>query len=120
MSKIPEKCKAMVLEEYGKPDVMREVEIPEVKEGDILVKVQLAGICGTDVHQNLGDLSIKPPTPMIQGHETLGRIVEIERSHRRCGGDTGKKGRSYFMGSPVLRKMLCLQDPAAAIYVFCK
>ena len=33
MSKIPEKCKAMVLEEYGKPDVMREVDIPEVKKG---------------------------------------------------------------------------------------
>lgn len=71
------KCKAMVLVEYGKPDVMQDVEIPEVRQGDILVKVQLAGICGTDVHQNLGDLSIKPPTPMIQGHETLGKIIEL-------------------------------------------
>ena len=92
MSKIPEKCKAMVLEEYGKPDVMREVEIPEVKEGDILVKVQLAGICGTDVHQNLGDLSIKPPTPMIQGHETLGRIVEMKGVTADVAGTRVKEG----------------------------
>lgn len=75
---IPKKCKAMVLVEYGKPDVIQEIEIPEVKYGDILVKVQLAGVCGTDVHQNIGDLSMKPPTPMIQGHETLGKIVKMD------------------------------------------
>ena len=92
MSKIPEKCKAMVLEEYGKPDVMREVDIPEVKKGDILVKVQLAGICGTDVHQNLGDLSIKPPTPMIQGHETLGKIVKMDGVTADVAGTPVKEG----------------------------
>lgn len=75
---VPTKCKAMVLEEYGQPDVIREIDIPEMKTGDILVKVQLAGICGTDVHQQIGDLSIKPPTPMIQGHETLGKIVKMD------------------------------------------
>jgi threonine dehydrogenase-like Zn-dependent dehydrogenase len=67
----------MVLVEFGKPDVIQEVTIPEIKAGDILVKVQLAGICGTDVHQHLGDLSIKPPLPNIQGHETLGKIFKL-------------------------------------------
>lgn len=92
MSDIPKKAKAMVLEEYGHPDVLREIEIPEVKEGDILVKVQLAGICGTDVHQQIGDLSIKPPTPMIQGHETLGRIVEMKGILTDVAGTEVKEG----------------------------
>lgn len=74
---IPNKCKAQVLVEYGKQDVIQEIDIPEVQDGGILVKVLLAGICGTDVHQQIGDLSIKPPVPVIQGHETLARIVKL-------------------------------------------
>lgn len=89
---IPTKCKAMVLEEYGQPDVIREISIPEMKMGDILVKVQLAGICGTDVHQQIGDLSIKPPTPMIQGHETLGKIVKMDGVTTDVAGTPVKEG----------------------------
>src|SRR4030067_561892 len=77
MNKIPQTCKAAVLEEYGKPLQIREVFIPEVEAGGILVKVEMAGICGTDVHQHKGDLTIKAPLPNIQGHETIGRIVKL-------------------------------------------
>jgi L-iditol 2-dehydrogenase len=37
----------------------------------------MAGICGTDVHSQRGELTIKPPLPTIPGHETIGRIVEL-------------------------------------------
>ena len=74
---IPKICKAAVLVEYGQPDVITDVKVPEVEPGGILVKVRLAGICGTDVHQQLGGLNIKPPLPNIQGHETLAEIVEL-------------------------------------------
>lgn len=92
MSDIPKTCKAMILTKYGEPDVLQDVEIPERKEGDILVKVQLAGICGTDVHQNLGDLSIRPPEPMIQGHETIGKIVELNGVDKDVAGTPLKVG----------------------------
>lgn len=92
MSKIPATCKAMVLTEYGKDDVLQDVAIPELKTGDILCKVQLAGICGTDVHQQLGDLAIKPPTPMIQGHETLGKIVAMDGVTTDVAGTPVKEG----------------------------
>lgn len=75
MSNIPKTSKAAVLEEYGQPLQIREITIPEVEPGGILVKVEMAGICGTDVHQHRGDLTIKSPLPNIQGHETIGRIV---------------------------------------------
>lgn len=93
MSNIPKTCKAMVLVEHGKPDVIQEIEIPEIKSGDILAKVQLAGICGTDVHQNLGDLSIKPPLPNLQGHETLAKIAKMgEGVTTDVAGQTVKVG----------------------------
>lgn len=77
MNEIPKTCKAAVLEEYGKPLQIREVPIPDVGDGSILVKVEMAGICGTDVHQQRGELTIKSPLPNIQGHETIGRIVKL-------------------------------------------
>lgn len=77
MSAIPSTCRAAVLEEYGRPLQIREVEIPKIGPGAILVKVPLAGICGTDVHRQRGELTIKSPLPNIQGHETIGEIVEL-------------------------------------------
>ena len=77
MSPIPETCKAAVLVEYGRPLEIQEVAIPEIGPGAILVKVLMAGICGTDVHQQKGELTIKSPLPNIQGHETIGRIVTL-------------------------------------------
>ena len=74
---IPKTSKAAVLEEYGKPLQIREVPIPEVEPRGILVKVEMAGICGTDVHQQRGELTIKSPLPNIQGHETIGRIMKL-------------------------------------------
>ena len=77
MPAIPRTCKAAVLEEYNEPVRIREVPIPEVEPRGILVKVEMAGICGTDIHQSHGTLTIKPPLPNIQGHETIGRIVKL-------------------------------------------
>jgi L-iditol 2-dehydrogenase len=77
MNEIPKTSKAAVLEEYNKPLQIHEIPIPEVEPMGILVKVEMAGICGTDVHQSHGTLTIKPPLPNLQGHETIGRIVKL-------------------------------------------
>lgn len=77
MAEIPRTCRAALLEEYGKPLQIREIPIPEVEPRGILVKVEMAGICGTDIHQFHGTLTIKPPLPNIQGHETIGRIAKL-------------------------------------------
>src|SRR3954465_6731962 len=68
--------RAAVMTEYDAPFEMREFPIPESLEpGAALVKVKLAGICGTDVHLWHGQLPI--PLPVILGHETLGVIEEL-------------------------------------------
>ena len=84
---IPKKSKAAVLVEYGKPLQMREYPIPDVEHRGILVKVEMAGICGTDVHHWRGTLDLKAPLPNIPGHETLGRIVKLGkgRTHDAAG-----------------------------------
>jgi threonine dehydrogenase-like Zn-dependent dehydrogenase len=77
MTTIPKTCKAAVLEEYGKPLQIREVPIRDVEPMGVLLKVEMAGICGTDVHSQRGELTIKPPLPTIPGHETIGKIVAL-------------------------------------------
>ena len=51
----------------------REYPMPEVPEDGALMKVEVAGICGTDVK-----LYGKPPSddPVIMGHENIGYIVK--------------------------------------------
>jgi len=83
MTEIPEKCKAALLVEYGKPLEIRELSIPKVEPGAILVKVEMVGICGTDIHQVHGTLGVKAPLPNIPGHETVGRIVKLGEGRTR-------------------------------------
>lgn len=80
MSDIPKTCKVMVTEEFNKPFVMKEVEIPEIGDGDILVKVQLAGTCGTDIHEHAGHIAHLGQPPLVQGHETIGKIVKLGKN----------------------------------------
>ena len=55
-----------------------EVPIPTIGPGEVLVKVEAASICGTDLHIWLWDewsaTRVKPPITM--GHELAGTVVE--------------------------------------------
>ncbi len=55
---------------------MREYPMPEVPEDGALLRVEVAGICGTDVK-----LYAKPPSddPVIMGHENIGYIAKAGR-----------------------------------------
>lgn len=87
MADIPEKSKVAVIAEYGQPLQFREYPIPKVEPKGILVKVEMGGLCGSDVHHWRGRLPFKAPLPHIPGHETLGRIVSLgkERTHDAAG-----------------------------------
>ncbi len=71
------KSKTMLLTGFRKPLEFREIEIPELKEGEILVKIEAAGVCGSDIHMWKGE-DPRTPLPIILGHEGVGRIVEIK------------------------------------------
>ena len=76
---IPKKMKAMVLESPGSPLVLKQVEIPEPQENNVLLKVNACGVCRTDLHIIDGELA-EPKLPLIIGHEIAGQIVKIGRN----------------------------------------
>lgn len=50
-----------------------EMDVPSIGAGEILVKVMVCGLCGTDVSKMKGKTV---PTPAILGHEAAGEVVE--------------------------------------------
>ena len=57
----------------------REVrEIPEIGDGDVLVKIEYCGICGSDVHLfQTGVLGVFDfQGPMVLGHESAGTVIK--------------------------------------------
>ena len=69
-------AKAAVLEQFDAPLVLRKFPLPsKLEPGAALVRTQMAGVCGTDVHLWKGQLPIE--LPVILGHETVGRIGQL-------------------------------------------
>jgi len=67
---------AAVLEQFKQPLQLREYPLPsKLEPGAALVRTEMAGICGTDVHLWKGELPIQ--LPVILGHETVGRVVAL-------------------------------------------
>ncbi|WP_223734375.1 zinc-binding dehydrogenase [Streptomyces purpurogeneiscleroticus] len=64
--------RAVVLEEFGKPLQLRRYDVPTPQEMAALVRVEYAGVCGTDLHLQSGHLPI--PVPVGLGHEAVGRV----------------------------------------------
>ncbi len=58
---------------------LEDVPDPEVRPGDVLIKVDRTGICGTDLHIYGWDAWAREtiPVPMTVGHEFVGEIVEV-------------------------------------------
>lgn len=49
------KAYAMVLEEFNKPLKAKEFELIKPSDGELLVKIEAAGVCGSDVHMFRGN-----------------------------------------------------------------
>ena len=71
------KMQAAVVEQFGKPLVLREFDIPTAGPGQIIVKTEACGVCHTDLHAASGDFPIKASLPFIPGHEAIGRVTAI-------------------------------------------
>lgn len=68
--------RAVVFEEPGRVAV-REVEKPKLLHPtDVLVRVTMAGICGTDLHAIAGHFDGMTPGTVV-GHEFVGDVVEV-------------------------------------------
>jgi len=72
---IPKTMRAGVYREKGVVRV-EEVPVPEVADGEVLIKVAACGICGTDIKKIY---HAYVPPPQILGHEVAGTVVAIGR-----------------------------------------
>ena len=69
-----------LLKKEAKPGLwLEEVPMPSVGVNDVLIRVDRAGICGTDLHiYNWDDWARRTiPVPMVVGHEFVGEVVEV-------------------------------------------
>lgn len=53
---------------------LREQDVPRPKPGEVVVKVEYAGICGSELSGYLGHNSLRVP-PLVMGHEFSGTIA---------------------------------------------
>jgi L-iditol 2-dehydrogenase len=78
---------------------IKEYDVPEPGPGQMLLKVELTGICGTDAHiYDVGNAS-----PMALGHEISGRIVAL-----------GEGVDRDFTGRPIAEGDLIVPHPRAS------
>ena len=78
--------KAIVCEEPGRLALVERPE-PKASEGEVLVRIRRAGVCGTDFHIFRG----KQPFltyPRVIGHELAGEVVEAPAGSALSPGET--------------------------------
>ncbi|MCS7312719.1 MAG: NAD(P)-dependent alcohol dehydrogenase [Acidobacteria bacterium] len=71
--------RAARLHAYGHPLVVEEVPIPEVEDQQVLVAVEGAGFCHSDLHVIDGEIRVLPRLPVTLGHENAGRVARVGR-----------------------------------------
>ena len=71
------KIRAAVLFQVNKPLVVEELLIPELKPGQVLVKVAYSGICHSQLNEIAGFNGEDKYLPHTLGHEGSGEVVDI-------------------------------------------
>lgn len=70
------KMRAAVLERFGEPLVVQEVELAEPKEGEVLVRLAACGVCHTDLYTASG-ADPSGYAPAVLGHEGAGVVERV-------------------------------------------
>jgi len=85
------KARAAVLTKFNEPLAIREFRTSPLAEGEVLVRIAAAGVCGSDVHIQQGR-DPRTPVPIILGHEGVGTVAEIGGTKKDVFGRELKEG----------------------------
>lgn len=88
---------------------IKEFDIPEVGDDDVLVRVEGCGVCGTDAHEYKND-----PfglIPIVLGHEGTGEIVKMGKNVTKDSA-----GKSLKVGDKIVTSMIFKDDPEIEMF----
>jgi D-arabinose 1-dehydrogenase-like Zn-dependent alcohol dehydrogenase len=71
-----ERGRVAVLREYGRPIELEEYEVPDPEPGALVVRVEQAGICGSDLNIMRGVSPLNPGGRAL-GHEGFGSVYRL-------------------------------------------
>jgi len=69
--------RAAVLHQIGQPLVIEDIDVAELRPGDVLVRLRASGLCHTDWEVMQGSLAY--PLPIVLGHEGAGVVEAVGR-----------------------------------------
>src|ERR1700683_3513462 len=90
--------KAIVVHEFGGPEVLKLEEVPTPKPaaGQVLVRVHAAGVNPYDAYMRNGTYAVKPPLPYTPGSDGAGVIEAVGPSVTKA-----KSGDRVYMATTV-------------------
>jgi NADPH2:quinone reductase len=85
--------KAIRVEEFGEPDVMRLVDVPDPQPGpdQVLVRIHASGVNPVDTYIRAGKYAAKPNLPYTPGKDGAGTVVQ-------AGGGFAEGDRVFVTG----------------------
>lgn len=95
-ARVSEGMHALVFRGAGESFERVAVAEVDLREGELLVEVELATICGSDLHTIDGMRSA--PVPLVLGHEQVGRVVALGSGNPALTAD----GRDVTIGMRVV------------------
>jgi alcohol dehydrogenase, propanol-preferring len=69
--------RAARLHAYGQALAIDEVPTPTPRAGEVLVRIEGAGFCHSDIHVIDGEIRVLPRMPLTLGHENAGRVAAV-------------------------------------------
>src|ERR1700687_2673226 len=71
--------KAIVVHEFGGPEVLKHEEVPTPKPvaGQVLVRIHAAGVNPYDTSMRAGTYAVKPPLPYTPGSDAAGVVESV-------------------------------------------
>ncbi len=105
------KIRAAVLEEFGRPLAVKEVDLAEPRAGEVLVRLAACGVCHTDMYTASG-ADPSGYAPAVLGHEGAGVVEKV-------GDEVGSLARDgedirHFMGCSTFAEYTVMPEIALA------